>query len=170
VNRRVILYAVMALTTAVLVNAPEPVTGQAVDDRYAKQKTVFYSDKVLHDALTEIAQMQEPELRAFTRYLAECNDEEDPDVSKHACTAALTNYEIEFGSGYTLTDNRPLDTLIRARGTLAGRLPFERARDREVLSTDPKELANLHKKFAIVISALEGAAHDRFRGLKSVQK
>ena len=139
------LYAVMAITTAVLVNAPEPVTGQAVDDPYAKQKTVFNSDKVLHDALTEIAQMQEPELRAFTRYLVECNDEEDPDVSKHACRAASTSYEIEFGSGYTLNDNRPLDTLMRARDTLAGRPPLVRAH--EIDWTDPKSTSQIREGY-----------------------
>jgi hypothetical protein len=82
---------------------------------------------MLYDALANIARMQEPELRAFTRYLAECWDDEDSDISKHACRAALVSSEIEFGKD-ALNHERPLDELILIRSRLARRTPEERAR------------------------------------------
>lgn len=171
VDRRVSLCTAMVLATAVIMDCPEAAVGQAIDP-YAVPKSVYHSEKVLRDALANIAQMQEPELRAFTHYLAECSDNEDTDVSKHACAAALTSYHIEFGS-FGLNHERPLDQLISVRSSLVERRPEEKARDVHPtgsLEDQSKELADWAIKESKIPYALEEAAHDRFRSLKSVQK
>ena len=121
----------MGPAAAVVANCPKAVAGQAIDP-FAVTKSEYHSEKL--SQLTNIAQMQEPELRAFARYLAECSDNEDTDVSKHACSTALTSYEIEFGSD---GGTRPLDRLIYVRSELAKRPPEVRARD-----VRPEEVAD----------------------------
>jgi hypothetical protein len=77
-------------------------------------KATFYSDKVLRGALADIAKMPEDELRAFTHYLAECQDDDRTVASnRHACAAAQATYEIEFGN------KRALDDLIIAKAPLS---------------------------------------------------
>ncbi len=58
------------VVAAVMLSAAVTVIAKPYD-----AKAIFYSDTILRKALADIAQMQEPELRAFTRYLAECDDE-----------------------------------------------------------------------------------------------
>jgi hypothetical protein len=75
---------------------------------------VFFSGKILQGALADIAKMQEPELRSFTRYLSQCAISLVSDVGVDACNAAYTAYEIEFGErGPT----RPLDDIIVAKAS-----------------------------------------------------
>jgi hypothetical protein len=117
-------------------------------------KAVFYSDSVLRGALENIAQMQEPELRAFTHYLAECQETIDPS-SKHACAAAVTTYEIEFGN------KRALDDLIYAKSNM-DQLPPEKM--------DTARIFEIAKKHGLIIAALEQAASSRFHVLKTTRK
>ncbi len=119
-------------------------------------KATFYSEKVLHSALADIAQMPEAELRVFTHYLAECQDERDA-AGKHACSAAKAVYEIEYGN------ERALDNLIFARSMLTELPP-------DVDTKDPAQLANAAIERAKVITALHESARARFRRLKASQK
>jgi hypothetical protein len=148
-------------------------TAGPTDDPFAKDKSVFYSDKVLHGALNDIAQMQEPELRAFARYLAECDDQGESDVAKHGCSAALMNYEVEFGAS-SLAHARFLDDLVYARASLAARSPSEKARDVNVNNMNVNDMgqkfAEQAAKDAKVFSALQEATRDRFRSLKALQR
>lgn len=68
---------------------------------------ILFNEKVLQGALSDIAKMQEAELRAFTRYLSVCktlgNLGDDP-----ICSGAQTSYSVEFGG------RRPLDDLLRS--------------------------------------------------------
>jgi hypothetical protein len=170
VNQRDTLVA-MVLAAAVAALRPEPIMGQTLDP-WAVPKSIYHSETVLHDALANIAQMQEPELRAFTRYLAECKDDEDSNISKHACSAALASYEIEFGKD-ALNHERPLDELILVRSGLASRTPEDRARDPEerarALRADPKEIADWAVREVKIPIALAEAARARFRSLKSAK-
>ncbi len=75
---------------------------------------VFFSAKVLQGALVDIAKMQEPELRSFTRYLSQCTTSPLSDVGVDACNAAYTAYEIEFGQR---NPNRPIDDIIVAKAS-----------------------------------------------------
>ncbi len=144
------------------------------DDPYAKEKAVYYSKEVLGGALAVIAQMQEPELRVFTNYLAECDDEGSSEVAKHACNAAKEEYEIEFGT-YAPGHTRPLDDLINARDMLfILRLPIYA--DKLPCSpygagmSNTEAYVNCKRETVRVISALDHAVHDRFQSLKALQK
>lgn len=117
-------------------------------------KVIFYSDSVLRGALENIAQMQEPELRAFTHYLAECEEATDP-ASKHTCAAAQTTYEIEFG------DKRALDDMILARSIML-QIPSD--------MNDPEHLGEEAVKYGKILVALERAVRGRFRELKALRK
>jgi hypothetical protein len=122
-------------------------------------KAVFYSDSVLSKALSDISQMQEPELRAFTHYLAECQDAADA-VSKHFCAAARASYQIEFGA------KRALDDMMIARSILDDLSQTKPALD----MNDPIKTVNAAKKAALVLVALERAAGERFHALKPSRK
>ena len=100
--------------------------------------------------------MSEAELRAFIHYLAECQDDLDA-AGKHACRAAQTSYEIEYGN------KRALDDLIFARSMLTELPP-------DIDLKDPALLADAAIKHANVITALQESARARFRGLKASQK
>jgi hypothetical protein len=117
-------------------------------------KATFYSDDVLQRALANIGQMQEPELRAFTRYLSECDDNELVDVpTRHACHAAQITYTVEFGA------KRALDDIIIARALL---------NILTIVHAKPEPDMELSiAKHTKVMSALEHAAGDRFRALRS---
>ncbi len=119
-------------------------------------KATFYSEKILRSALADIAQMSEAELRAFIHYLAECQDDRD-DAGKHACRAAQTSYEIEYGN------KRALDDLIFARSMLTELPP-------DIDLKDPVQLADAAIKHANVITALQESARARFRSLKASQQ
>jgi hypothetical protein len=123
-------------------------------------KAVFYGDDVLRKAVGDVARMQEPELRAFTRYLAECDDGAVDPTSRHACAAAKTAYQIEFEA------KRPLDDLMYARSELEERSLLKA--DPEI--NDPRQIYETAKRKATVLVALERAAGDRFRALKSSRK
>jgi hypothetical protein len=128
-------------------------TGTAVAQPY-DAKAVFYSDSVLRGALGNIAQMAEPELRAFAHYLSECSDTSDP-TGKHACNASASAYEIEFN------DKRPLDDMIHAKLIM------------DQLPPDPNERARIVEvsiKYAKIVNTLEQAATTRFRQLKTSSK
>jgi hypothetical protein len=111
---------------------------------------IFYSDTILRRSLADIAQMQEPELRAFSHYLAECDDTEDASA-RHACSAAEVSYNIEFGA------KRALDDMIIARSTL------------QTMSIAKPELPGVHQllKEARILEALQDAARLRFQALRS---
>jgi hypothetical protein len=122
-------------------------------------KAVFYSDSVLSKALADISQMDEPELRAFTHYLAECQDGADA-VSKHFCASARASYQIEFGG------KRALDDMMIARSILD-----ELSKTKPDLDmNDPIRVASTAKKVALILGALEGATGERFRALKASRK
>jgi hypothetical protein len=77
---------------AAIVGALAGATGAvaaSVSDPYASAKESYYNERLLHVALGSIAQMQEPELRVFTRYLAECGDDETSDVGKSSANTAI---------------------------------------------------------------------------------
>ncbi|MBG0792538.1 hypothetical protein IYY11_03695 [Methylocystis sp. H62] len=118
-------------------------------------KETFYSEKILTSALADIAQMSEAELRSFIHYLAEYQDERDT-TGKHACRAAQTSYEIEFGN------KRAIDKLIFARSMLTELPPDIDLKD----STQMMDAAVQHAK---VISAIEESARTRFRNLKDLR-
>jgi hypothetical protein len=120
-------------------------------------KAVYYSDAVLRKAVENIAQMQEAELRAFVHYLAECGDDPTDPASKHSCYSAQTAYEVEFGN------KRPLDDLIWAKSFLLQAPPDTRA-------TDPVEISNAAIRYAKIPGALDRAAQERYRSLKSSAK
>jgi hypothetical protein len=120
-------------------------------------KAIYYSDSVLRKAVENIAQMQEQELRAFTHYLAECMDDPTDPAGKHACSAALTTYEVEFNN------KRALDDLIWAKSILLQLPP-------DLKANDPVEVSNAALKYAKIPGALEHAAQERFRSLKASQK
>jgi hypothetical protein len=117
-------------------------------------KANFYSASVLRGAIENIAQMREPELRAFTHYLAECQDEHDG-PGKHACSAAEKTYTIEFGA------KRALDDWIVARSIFT-QLPPEKM--------DTAHIVDEAKAYARVVVALERAVSARFSELKVLKK
>jgi hypothetical protein len=137
-----VMMAMLAATAVVLAEPYDP-------------KAIFYSDAVLRAALENIAQMQEPELRAFTHYLAECQDEMTNAQGKHACVAAQTTYEIEFG------DKRALDSMIIARSIIVQVPPDV---------NDRVNLVEAARAKAQVLVALERAVSSRFRALKASRK
>jgi hypothetical protein len=121
-------------------------------------KAIYYSDGVLRKAVENIGQMQEPELRAFVHYLAECMDDPSDAASKHSCSSALTTYEVEFGN------KRALDDLIWAKSFLL-QLPPDTP-----MANNPTEISNAAIKYAKIPGALDRAAQERFRSLKGTQK
>ena len=129
--------------------------GSATAEGYNPQAT-FYNETVLRGAVADIAQMTDPELRAFTHYLSECQDERDG-FGKHACLAAEDAYEIEYG------DKRQLDHLTYARAMLNDLPP-------DVNINDASKLADDAIKYAKVITVLTDAARTRFRSLRTSQK
>lgn len=159
-----------ATTSFAMVLLANPLLVQAEGaDPFAKQKAIFHNVNVLKGAVEKIGQMQEPELRAFARYLAECNDQGISDVSKHACDAALKSYQIEFGSDGA---NTPLEALIFARATLDGRPPQEMARDMPNLNDPDAAKKSVDAIFVDVkiISAIENAVRARFYSLRQVAR
>jgi hypothetical protein len=145
----------LAFATVVVLQAPA--AAQPYDPK--DPRTILYSDTILRKAVADVAQMQEPELRAFAHYLAECSIDGPDDVSKHFCAAAMSAYEIEFGS-----DNakRTLDSMIYARSGLKA---WDTAHPDPGRFTTAK-IVDESVKFAKTITALEEAARDRFRALR----
>jgi hypothetical protein len=131
----VLIAGLLALTSAAASQSYDPAAA-------------FYDADVLRNSVTEISQMQEPELRAFARYLAECG-ENVSDVGKHFCAAAQNAYVIEFGN------KRDLDRLIAARSILNG---WMAARPTDAI-----------EKYTKVVISLQGAARDRFRALREAK-
>ena len=128
----------------------------SVNAQQTNPKAIFYNETVLRGAVAVIAQMTESELRAFTHYLSECQDEREG-FGKHACLAAEGTYEIEYGT------KRPLDDLIYARSVMLD-LPDD------VNINDAANLADTAIKYGKVIGGLEDAAKARFRILKTSAK
>jgi hypothetical protein len=115
---------------------------------------VFFSERSLQGALSDISKMQEPELRAFTRYLTECepaNSEED-----HGCMTAYAAYRIEFGATQP-AERRPIDELMAAK---ALRETYKR------VGVDKGFNMEQITKGVDVMDKLEGAARARFRSLR----
>jgi hypothetical protein len=114
-------------------------------------KATLLSGKVLQGALSDIARMQEVELRAFTRYLSECGQS-----GGHACDAAYASYRIEFWA------TRPLDDLMAARSwrETTAHVEVEKGRiDFDMLARD-----------GWIVSKLEDSARARFRALRAGEK
>jgi hypothetical protein len=84
------------------------------------------------------------------------DDATDP-ASKHACSAALTTYEIEFNN------KRALDDLIWAKSFLSQLPP-------DIKPKDPVEVSNAALKYAKIPGELEHAVQERFRSLKASKK
>ena len=117
----------------------------------------FYSESVLKGALENIAEMPETELRKLTHYLAECTDDENMTEtrSKHTCTVAEQEYEIEFGR------NRPLDKIIISRGLLPN------ATQAELMAKSTRQIVDDAAKYVKVMDALFIAAQNRFGTFRS---
>jgi hypothetical protein len=136
----------LALLTLVLLAAP----GIRAIGRPFDAKAVFYSSTILRNSLADIAKMQEPELRAFAHYIAECDDTENASA-RHACSAAEVSYNIEFGA------KRALDDMMLARSTL------------QTMSIAEPVSPAVHQllKEATILEALQDAARLRFQALRS---
>jgi hypothetical protein len=143
------MFLPVVVVTTIMLSAAVTVVAEPYD-----AKAIFYSGTVLSKALADIAQMQEPELRAFTRYLAECDDELVDVPTRHACTAAKTTYSVEFGG------KRALDDMMHARSLLnLNESAKPKALDAPALDIIVKE--------AKIIASLQDAARERFRVLRS---
>lgn len=121
----------------------------------------FYDPAILQGALADIAQMQEPELRGFMRYAAECSDYLGVEAAaRRACSVAMTTYEMEFGA------NRALDDWIYAKSAMEEmRMEEMRQADPRSLPTETEAIVALAIRYGEVISAIQGAVRDRFRVL-----
>lgn len=142
------------LAAALMTNADTMALAATTDDPNA----VFFSKKVLQGALSDIARMQEPELRAFARYLSECDPgDQRPGEQEHACAAAYLSYQIEFGENRP-GQTRPIDDLMVA-------IEYRKTKARMVGngSIDMDRIA----KEVEIISSLEDSARARFRALRT---
>jgi hypothetical protein len=101
--------------------------------------------------------MGEAELRAFTRYLSECHQDNPNGGEEHGCVAAYTSYSIEFGSPRGAM--RPLDDLMSARSS---RQVYAQAG----LEKGPIDVDSVLQESAIIIK-LERGASARFRALRA---
>ena len=106
-----------ALTAAIAcaAAAPSPAADDPRDVFRAQAKSVFFDQDVARGAVQDISRMREPELHAFVRYLAECEDADAGFAADravlHACAVARIEYQLEFNAG------RPLDKWIAARSS-----------------------------------------------------
>jgi hypothetical protein len=121
---------------------------------------VFYSDDVVRGALSDIAKMQEPELRASARYLAECNERAADPVFEHSCKVAYNAYRLEFAE-LEPDRMRQVDQLIVAREVIAD---SERLRVTSVPSGVAVDRIN---KMGIIYDKLQTAVRARFRELRA---
>jgi hypothetical protein len=116
---------------------------------------VLFNEKVLQGALSDIAKMQEAELRAFTRYLSVCktlgNLGDDP-----TCSEVKASYSIEFGG------KRRLDDLISSM-TLRDMLDRDRVAHGERGIFDGDWI--MRESFITV--EIQEAASARFRALRN---
>jgi hypothetical protein len=139
---------------AVVVFAGAAGAAEPPNPKETNAKATFYSGDVLRRAIEDIGHMPGAELRSFTRYLSECDDELVDDVpTRHACRTAETTYKIEFGA------KRALDDLIVARSLLNS---FQIART----TPEPADVEMIVNQMGVIL-ALENAARNRFRALKS---
>ena len=121
---------------------------------------VFSSQKVLEGAVSDIGKMQDDELRSFTRYLAECDDEAAAVEIVHACQVAYTAYSIEFGRtapGF----KRPIDDLMLARSILSSDERMDTSRP----DINQRTMDAISEKIAhrvLIVEAIKGAARSRF--------
>ena len=125
-------------------------------------KATLFNEKVLQGALMDVAKMPEAELRAFTRYLAEC-EKDSSDVGEHACAVAYGLYRIEFGAEGT--GGRPLDDLLNARADeeSVGDMDVRMGRRTPADVVDVKTMA----REVGILAKLEAAARARFRALRA---
>jgi hypothetical protein len=145
---RFLLPAAMAVALMTSAEAAAPATP-------FDSSALFFSEKVLQGALSDIARMQEAELRAFTHYLSEC----DGNREEHACEAAYNFYRIEFGATHPPAATRPLDNLMVARAS-------RETNARVGLERGPIDFDTLAKQ-VVIISELEDGASARFRALRN---
>jgi len=147
----VILAAVLMTSLAEAGSPGTPVDADAV----------FFSEKVLQGALSDIARMSDAELRAFTRYLSECDRSDSNGVEYHACGAAYISYRIEFGATHP-GETRPLDDLLAARDVRASKVGMG-------LEKGPVDFDEFAKQ-AVILSKLEDGARARFHALRAGEK
>ena len=123
----------------------------------AGEPSLFYDENVLREALSDISQMPEAEVRAFIRYFSECEDVSG-EVGRHFCSSALSSYETEYGN------DRAVDHFIYERSHLqnAPRDPKK--------PNDTEHLVAEAIKNAKILSAIQNAARDRLRTLKASRK
>jgi hypothetical protein len=121
----------------------------------ADTNAVLFSEQVLQRALSDIAKMQESELRAFTHYLTACKQL----GNQQACSEALTSYRVEFGGA------RPLDDLMSARN-------FRDTNDVYEIEHGGKALADSDWiiRESIIVVELEENARLRFRALRAGER
>jgi hypothetical protein len=129
VTRRSVLLSALTAAIACAAAAPSPAADDPRDVFRAQAKSVFFDQDVARGAVEDVSRMREPELRAFVRYLAECEDADAGFAADrtvlHSCAVARIEYQLEFEAG------RSLDKWIAARSRA-----FERAEtpDRELFS------------------------------------
>jgi hypothetical protein len=120
-------------------------------------RSAFYEESVLREALSDISQMPEAEVRAFIRYFSECDDNSG-EVGRHFCNSALSSYETEYGN------DRAIDHFIYARSF------HEKAPPDPTKPRDTEHLVAEAKVHAKILSAIQHAVRDRLRTLKASQK
>src|SRR5207248_1225401 len=103
-------------------------------DPFSKEKSIYFSDKVLHDAMVDISSMGTSELRSFSHYIAECSDEGITDTAQHACNAAETAYDLEFSQFVGGNPVRSLDQFIIARSALLHRPLSYKVKDADFMN------------------------------------
>lgn len=127
-----------------------------VADTLRETNAVLFNEKVLKGALSDVAKMQEAELRAFTRYLSVCkplgNLMDDP-----TCSEVQTSYSIEFGA------RRPLDDLLSA---MKSRDSIDRFRIAHGKMDDVVKDDWIYRDTYITLE-VERAASARFRALRA---
>ena len=125
-----------------------------------KSRRTFYDPVVLRKVMTDIAQMEEPELRGFVRYFSECGNGGIEATIRHACRAAMRAYEMEFGG------KRAVDDWIYAKSIMEEvelGVPNPKINDTTAMVDDAV-------KYGLIISSVEEAVRNRFRAIASARK
>jgi hypothetical protein len=119
----------------------------------------FFDSELLREAVADIGKMPLPELRSFSRYLSECQDELENEAANHACEAARKLYHLEYGEEEP--NDRAIDAWMLARNL--------QNRDFK-LHPKTSDIVEESGKFVKVLGTIERAVHARYRALRPSKK
>jgi hypothetical protein len=128
-------------------------------DNPPSPKQIFYDDKILDSAASEILRMNYDGTKSLTDVLALCEgDLTENEIIQRDCRSAKTRFDIEFGSGGALDD------VLSAEGIVAMLL---RSEDK-AHTHDPDGAKMIDRRIAID-AKLSRVANARFEELRTQQ-